>query len=308
VIPGLTEKFAGDLVDFLETGAKPLVVIWNSWDMESPAYQQLVKSGAPLFRSFRNCFQSLHGYFEYHRRLDLVRSRPEYEPPPVALASSPSVRTLDPAEAADLLQRYGVSVAMQNVAGSPAEAIAAATLIGYPIVLKAPLAGFPHKSDVGLVLTGITSAKQVEEGFAKLLARASQLAPGAEVAILVQRQVAPGTEIIIGITRDDTVGPAILVGLGGIFTEVLRDVSVRPLPISEGDAGEMIRELKGFALLDGVRGAPKADLGALAATLMGVARLAADPDNRVLELDLNPVIAGPSGCVAVDSMVAVETG
>ena len=117
-----------------------------------------------------------------------------------------------------------------------------------------------------------------------------------------------GTEIIIGTTRDATLGPAILVGLGGIFTEVLRDVSVRPLPISEADAGEMIRELKGFGLLEGVRGAAKADLGALSETIRSVARLAADPANRVVELDLNPVIAGPTGCVAVDNLVIVDTG
>jgi acyl-CoA synthetase (NDP forming) len=307
VIPGLTEKFAGDLVDFLERGAKPLVVIWNSWDMESPAYQVLVKSGAPIFRSFRNCFQSLYGYFEYHRRIGLVRSRPQYDLPDAPSATSDSGRTLDPAEAADLLQRYGVTVAPESTAGSPTEAVAAAGLIGYPVVMKIPLEGFPHKSDVGLVLTGLKSAEGVREGFSRLLARAAELAPGIEVGVMVQRQVAAGTEIIVGITRDATVGPAILVGLGGIFTEVLRDVSVRPLPITEGDAAEMIRELRGFALLDGVRGTPRADLKALAETIMAVARLATDPANRVIELDLNPVIAGPSGCTAVDSLVVIET-
>jgi acyl-CoA synthetase (NDP forming) len=188
------------------------------------------------------------------------------------------------------------------------EAVRIAEKIGYPVVLKAPLEGFPHKSDVGLVRTGLTTARQVEEAYSSLRERASQLAPDLDVRILVQRQVTEGTEIIIGITRDPTLGAAILIGLGGIFTEVLRDVSVRPLPITEADASEMIRELKGFALLEGVRGGPKADLGALEHTLMAVARLAADPANRVVELDLNPVIAEPTGCTVVDSLVIVATG
>jgi acetate---CoA ligase (ADP-forming) len=307
VIPGLTENFAADLVDFLETNAKPLVVIWNSWDMDSPAYQVLVRSGVPIFRSFRNCFQSLHGYFEYRRRLEMVRSRLEYEPSGFPWETPPSTRTLDSAESALLLQRYGIRVVEHHMAGSATEASAAAGKLGYPVVLKASLEGFPHKSDVGLVRTGISSAEEVGEAFADLRARASQLARGIEAPIMVQRQVKRGIEIIIGMTRDATLGPAILVGLGGIFTEVLRDVSVRPLPITRADAEEMIGDLKGFPLLEGVRGAPKVDLGALTETMIAVGRMAADPVNGVVELDLNPVIAGPDGCVAVDSLIVVAT-
>jgi acetate---CoA ligase (ADP-forming) len=309
IIPGISDNFVGDIVGFLEVSKKPIVVIWNSWDMESPAYEVLVKSGAPIFRSFRNCFQALHGYFEYQRRFEAVRARPAYEPPSAASAPVTSTRALVAGESLAMLRRYGVPVPEERMVDSAKEASAAARDMGYPVVLKAPLAGFPHKSDVGLVRNGLTSAEEVRVAFDSLRGRVLELAPEAKAQpIMVQRQVASGVEIIIGITRDATLGEAILVGLGGIFTEVLRDVSVRPLPITEFDAGEMIRELKGSALLDGVRGTPKADSHALMETIQAVARLAADPANRVVELDLNPVIAGAAGCVAVDSLIVVASG
>jgi acetate---CoA ligase (ADP-forming) len=308
IIPGVSDNFVADIVGFLEVSSKPVVVIWNSWDMESPAYQVLVRSGAPIFRSFRNCFQSLHGYFEYQQRLEGVGARPPYEPPPAGPEAPHATRTLEAGESAALLRRFGVPIPEERMASSAAEATDAVEIIGYPVVLKAPVAGFPHKSDVGLVRTGLASAGEVRAAFESLRARVRELVPDAAAQpIMVQRQVAPGTEVIIGITRDATLGPAILVGLGGIFTEVLRDVSVRPLPITEFDAGEMIHELKGFLLLEGVRGTPKADLQALTETILAVARLAADPDTRVVELDLNPVIAGPAGCVAVDSLIVVAS-
>ena len=249
------------------------------------------------------------GYFEYQRRLEMVRARPPYQPPEAVSDPAGATRTLEAGESAAMLRRFGISVPQETMAGSAAEASELARDIGYPVVLKAPLDGFPHKSDVGLVRTELGSAEEVRGAFESLRARVLELAPDAKSQpIMVQRQAAPGTEVIIGITRDATLGAAILVGLGGIFTEVLRDVSVRPLPITGFDAGEMIRELKGFALLEGVRGTPKADLQALTETILAVARLAADPGNRVVELDLNPVIAGPTGCVAVDSLIVVATG
>jgi hypothetical protein len=120
----------------------------------------------------------------------------------------------------------------------------------------------------------------------------------------VQQQVAVGVELILGITLDPALGPALVVGLGGVYAEVLRDVSVRPLPITERDAYEMVDELRGRPLLDGVRGGPAVDVEAFVRVMLGLARLAWE--HPVVELDLNPVIAGPAGVVAVDSVIMVE--
>jgi acyl-CoA synthetase (NDP forming) len=109
--------------------------------------------------------------------------------------------------------------------------------------------------------------------------------------------------VIVGVIRDPTFGAAVVVGLGGVLTEVLKDVSVRPLPITTADAEEMLRDLRGFPVLLGVRGAPPVDLDALVRVILSVAELAEDPGLDVVELDLNPVIAGPRGAVAVDSLI-----
>ncbi len=150
----------------------------------------------------------------------------------------------------------------------------------------------------------MVDAAAVRATFDALTARAREVDASAKVdGVLVQQMAAEGTEMIVGITHDSQLGAAVMVGTGGIFAEVLRDVAVRPLPLDEQDAREMIDSLRGVALLRGARGRAPADIDALVQVILAVARLAEACGDRLAELDLNPVIVSASGALAVDSLV-----
>lgn len=194
--------------------------------------------------------------------------------------------------AADVLRAAGIELVPSRACGDPRAAMAAAERVGYPVVVKVLHPELVHKSDVGGVRLGLTDSAAVAAASAELLA----LAPGARV--LVQPHVA-GVELVVGGLRDPSFGPAVLVGLGGVFVEVLDDVALAAAPLSEDEAGELIARLRGFPVLTGARGREPVDLDAVARLLARVGDLmAAAPD--VVELDLNPVRCGPTGCVVAD--------
>jgi hypothetical protein len=196
-----------------------------------------------------------------------------------------------------LLAGAGVSFAPWRVADG-ANVVEAATQVGFPCVLKAIRPGLVHKSEAGAVKIGIADAA---------LARAAvcdfdnRLGPG---PVLVQRQLAPGLELAIGAKRDPRFGPAVLFGLGGIWIEALDDVAVRIAPFTEQEAASMFDDLRGRALLDGVRGRPAVDRAALAKLLAGLSQWIARAP-WLAELDLNPIIADGSSLFAVDARLRV---
>jgi acyl-CoA synthetase (NDP forming) len=152
----------------------------------------------------------------------------------------------------------------------------------------------------------VATPAEARKAYDELMDRARKANPKAQLdGVLVQEMVTDGTECIVGVTRDPALGPAVMVGLGGIFAEILEDVAVRPIPFDRKDAEDMVRSLKGFPLLDGARGRPKADVKALVEVLLAVQKLAVACGPRLAELDLNPVLvrAQGKGAVAVDSLV-----
>ena len=303
VIKGITDDFVADIVNLRDVSPKAVVATWNTWEMETPAYQALVDSGIPIFRSFRSCFGALHAIFQTARHRSMAESRGADEQRPGL--STVSSRRLGPAESATLLSRYGIRVARgREVAGAP-EAAAAALEIGLPVALKAHIPETAHKSDLGLVRLGLTSTQEVEAAYAELSAAARTASRSGEFTCEVQEQLAAGTELIVGMVSDPVLGPALLVGAGGILVEVHEDVSLRPLPVTRLDVEEMLGELRCYAALSGVRGRPPADIPAIVDLLLNVARAISDVSAGIQELDLNPVIVGPAGAVAVDSVVIV---
>ena len=212
---------------------------------------------------------------------------------------------LSEVEAKHALHEAGVPVTVTKLAATRAEAEDLADELGYPAVLKIVSADIAHKSDVGGVHLGIADRAAAGEAFDAIIAAVQAAQPGATVTgVSVQRMAAPGTEVIVGMTADPQFGPVMAFGLGGIMVEVLRDVAFRLVPLEAKDAREMIDEIQGRAVLDGVRGQPPADVSALEATLLKVsAFIEANPD--VAEVDLNPVIASPEGAVAVDARIVL---
>ncbi len=162
------------------------------------------------------------------------------------------------------------------------------------MALKVQSPDITHKTEAGAVALGIEGDAAVREAYRKVLANAKAAHPNAAIeGVLVQRMAPPGVEIILGITRDPVFGPMLMVGLGGIHVEVLRDVAFSPVPIGPDDALALLGELKGAALLDGVRGAPPADRAALSELIAALSCFAADHADQIDEIDLNPVIVHP---------------
>jgi acetyl coenzyme A synthetase (ADP forming)-like protein len=209
-----------------------------------------------------------------------------------ALVAAADDRWLTPAEVRSLLQAYGVPVVKERNAASIDEAVTAAEEIGFPIVLKTAVAGV-HKTDRGGVALDLRDPDAVREA-------AARIGP----PFTVQPLVRGGAELLVGAVQDPVFGPLVAVGPGGTFAELIGDASFRLAPLTDADAEELVQAGKVGRLLAGFRGAPPADTTAVADLLLRIGRLADDLP-EVAELDLNPVIAGPGGVVAVDARVRV---
>jgi acyl-CoA synthetase (NDP forming) len=202
-------------------------------------------------------------------------------------------------ESKQLLSAYDIPVTREEVATSASAAVKAAAAIGYPVVMKASSRDVAHKSDRGLVRLGVDSPKAVREAYAKL-------APASHGSVLVSEQIDGGVECVVGMSHDELFGPVVMFGLGGAFVEVFGDVSFRVPPFDAAEARRMIDEVRGSALLRGVRGRSKGHMKALVETIMKVQRLAVDNADQLAELDINPLVVLPKGVVALDALAVTR--
>lgn len=227
-------------------------------------------------------------------------------PPPAApegMLPAPEVAVSEH-EAKRILASAGIAVTKERLATSADDAVAVWTEIGGPVVLKIASPDIAHKTEIGGVLLNLNDADAVSQGFDTLLERAKKAVPDARIeGVIVAEMAAPGVECVLGVVNDPVFGPAVMFGLGGIFVEVLKDVTFRLAPFGIDEARRMVDEIKGRAMLDGVRGAPAADLDALAETLARLSVFAAANAGRIESIDINPLVAGPTGVVALDALI-----
>jgi acyl-CoA synthetase (NDP forming) len=224
---------------------------------------------------------------------------------PIAAARAAGRTLLTEVESKALLHAAGVPVAISELATTGDEAAKLAKKLGYPVVMKVVSGDIAHKSDVGGVALNLKTAKAVKDEFEAMMARVRAAAPNATIdGVAIQHQAEAGTEVIVGLTTDPQFGPVMMFGLGGIFVEVLKDVAFRIVPLEARDASQLVREIKAFPVLEGVRGQAGADLDALERLLLQVSEFAVEHP-EVRELDLNPVIARPDGAIAVDARVVL---
>lgn len=211
-------------------------------------------------------------------------------------------------ESKQILSMYGIPVPKQGLARTIDEALAVAEEIGYPVALKVVSPNILHKTNAGGVKLGISSPSMVREAYIEILRKAKEYEPDADVwGILVQEMVEGEREVIVGMKRDPTFGPTVLFGLGGVFVEVLRDVALRVAPLTREDAFEMIKEIRGYPILEAYRGQPPADVESIVDIVMNVAQLA--QDFRVIsEMDLNPVFVREKGkgSIVVDARIILK--
>ncbi|MBF0329213.1 MAG: acetate--CoA ligase family protein [Nitrospirae bacterium] len=208
--------------------------------------------------------------------------------------------------AMDILSLYGFSFPERALARSSREASAIAERIGYPVVMKISSPEILHKTDVGGVKVGVSSEAAAEDAFTEITTNAHRLMPGAFVkGVMLYEMIKGGKEVILGVTYDRTFGHMIMFGLGGIYVEVLKDVSFRVAPVSRSDAAAMINEIKTIALLKGARGEKPADINAVVNGILGISAIVNDFP-QIREIDINPLLVMHSGAIALDARIIFE--
>ncbi|MBT1159413.1 acetate--CoA ligase family protein [Aminobacter anthyllidis] len=306
----LSDSFAADVLAFAPRSSKPIVAVWGSVLTDSPGYRDLVKSGVPIFRSFRKCFRAMRARADYEAAKAAFRRR-SWQATPLSVAQQIALRQnglLDSRQSADLLEGAGIDRAQECLVTSPTEAADRLPDLGGRVVMKLASPDIAHKSDAGLVELGITDDTMAASVFDVLVAKAKAHAPDARIeGVLMQEQIGSGVEMIVGLTQDPDLGPTITVGAGGIYAEILKDAATRPLPVDRDDIREMIASLRLSPLLDGARGAAPSNKEALVELVFRTAQLGLAAGTSIVELDLNPVIVLPTRAVAVDALVVSRT-
>lgn len=209
-------------------------------------------------------------------------------------------------ESKKLLKQVGIPVVETRLARTKKEAVLQSQRIGFPVVLKIVSPDVIHKSDSGGVKLSINNVTQVKKAYDEILKIVGRKYPDAVIhGVSVQKMIRPGTEVIVGISQDPQFGPVIMFGLGGIFVEILKDVSFRIVPVNQRDAQEMIKEIKGYPLLQGVRGKEASDIPALVEMILKISDVVEEYP-QIKELELNPIFAYRDGAVAVDARIILE--
>jgi acetate---CoA ligase (ADP-forming) subunit beta len=206
-------------------------------------------------------------------------------------------------ESKQLLRSLGIPTTQMKLAATEQEAAALSLEVGYPCVLKVSSADITHKSDAGGVKVGLANEAEVVQAYRAIMSSCREMFPAAVIeGVTVQNMAPPGLEVIVGMVADPQFGPVMMFGLGGVWVEVLKDVSFKIVPLARRDAANAIGEIRAARLLDGFRGSAPVDRSALEDILLRVSEFAAATP-EVKEMDLNPIFAYPDGAIAVDARV-----
>jgi acetyltransferase len=297
---------------FKEVALKPLIaaqkkpILFYSYTLPSDfARRTLARSNVVVLSGLT------HAAVAMRRLLDYSRFKPAPEAdmtllPARDLSAHLASRALSEADSKALLRAAGIAIPNEVLVTDRDALDVAITNVGFPLAMKIQSPDIGHKSDVGGVRLGITSKGEAFSAYRDILERVKAHLPDAKIqGVLVSPMARKGVEIIVGSLYDETFGPLVSVGLGGVATELFRDVTYRPAPVSMAEAETMLGELKAAQLLSGFRGAPKADVLALSKLISEVSVLAARLGNRVADIDLNPVLVHPEGqgITVVDALV-----
>lgn len=304
------------LLESVATGAaaarKPFVALSNVSDQPHPTLQAMAdKVGIPYLRGTSTGLAALSHYLRWVMASPATQATSvaaEADPARAALAAVPSHRLAAEHEARRVLASYGLASPRDMVAPTAAAAIQAASDIGYPVVLKGLVANVVHKSDAGLVKVGIRSEQDLQRALDAMQIALAAFPAAHFIGFLVQQQVASIGEIFIGARVDPDFGPLVVVGAGGIQVELYKDVAIRAAPIDEATAREAIEATQVSRLLSGFRGAPKADVAAVARTVSAVSRFIADFSDLISEVEINPlaVLEDGRGCIALDCVLVTK--
>jgi acetyltransferase len=339
-----SEQRGSMLLESIQGSSKPIVTWWAAGSLSEPGIKVLNGSEVALFRSPERCATAVKSLVKYYQHLESTTTRTAggldftaiggkrqgREVPQSRSDRTPSISDVDSAtslerakellaaadtnlsehQSKELLSLYGIAVTREQVVTSPHEAIRFAEEIGFPVVLKIDSPDILHKSEARAIRLGVGSKEEILQCYDEIIKNAEKYDPDAKVnGVLVQEMIQDGTEVMIGMSQDPQFGPTIAFGMGGIFVEILKDISLRVAPLSKFDAEQMVNEIKGYPILQGIRGKKRSDIEAIVDILLRVARLAEDCRNTISEIDINPLIVFDEGrgVKALDALVVIKT-
>ena len=285
-------------------------VLISNWLQGPGTLEAARNANVALFRSMDRCFRAIAAW---HHRADLQQrgarkllraSDPKAAKKAARLIAAAPDKRLSESESKAILDLYGIPTVREIGAQSLEAAQSAAAQLGFPLALKIESADIAHKTEAGGVALNLRSMEELRAAYRQVIANARSHAPDAKIlGVLLQPMIPAGVEVVIGARSDPLLGPLIVAGFGGVLVELLRDSAIELAPINTGEAMRMLRTLKGAVLFDGFRGAAAVNLELLADILVRVSEFAADQQDLVAELDINPVICTASTLTAVDALI-----
>jgi len=283
-------------------GSKPVLASFMGGKDVMPGRRELAAGGLPNYESPERAvavLKAMHQYQVWRNRPPRMVTRFPVNRRRVERIISRRQRTgrlqLGEVRAKNILRAYGFHILEGRLATTPSEAIEIARFIGFPVAMKVVSPNIIHKTDLGGVRLDVASSQEVEDAYDLMMLRISKQAPGALIeGVYVEKMADPGMEVIVGMTRDPQFGPMLMFGLGGIFVEVLKDVTFHLAPITEGEAVQMLKSTRSYEMLKGKRGQKEVDIEAIAVALQRISQLTTDFP-QIMELDINPMIVGEIG-------------
>jgi acetyltransferase len=293
---------------------KGVVFLWTGTRGAASGLPRLKEACIPVFYVPDKLALGLRSLLDYHAWRDQRLTKGFGNAPPITQEQEQTLNSLlrmgrsalSEHESKQLIASWGVPITRESRASSPDEAVNAAQTIGYPVALKVDSPDILHKTEAGVVRLGLKNSDEVRAAFTDVMSNARQHIPEGTInGALVQEMVTDAVEVIVGVSYDPQLGPVLLFGTGGVMVEVYNDVALRLCPITPSEALDMVLQVKGAKLLQGFRGRPRADIEALAKTLVQVSHLAVNLEGKLSELDINPLMALPEGrgVKAADALV-----
>jgi acetate---CoA ligase (ADP-forming) len=309
---------AMQLLEVVNDSNKPVVTWWAAGSLSDPGVKTLNGSTIASFKSPDRCAAAVNSLTKYYHQLPLKKtvshntekhsgcSKAKIQAAELIKAGNSNLSEHD---SKSLLSLYGIPVTREKLVHSIDDAIRYAEAVGFPVVLKVDSPDIPHKTEARIISLNIDSRKTLIKSYENIMNNAHLFNPKARInGITVQEMALGGTEVMAGMSHDPQFGPIIAFGLGGIFVEALKDISLRVAPFSESDAEEMVKEIKGFAILNGLRNKARADIGAIIAMLQNLSKLVDDFKEEIAEIDINPLIVFDEGqgVKALDALIVLK--
>ena len=295
------KQTALDIASFLD-GSKPVVAAFMGGEEILPSRRALSEAGLPVFDSPERAVAALRAMYQYSlwkcrppRRVTRFRVNKRRVERIITRKQRNGLLHISEGKGKDILSAYGFRIPKGSLAANAEEAIEIAERIGYPVAMKIASPHILHKTDLGGVQLNLQDAESVEDAFDLMIMKIGKRMPDAVIeGVYVEEMAAKGLEVILGMNRDPQFGPMLMFGLGGIFVEVLKDVTFNLAPITETEAVQMLKSTRSYAMLEGKRGQKRVDIGAIASGLQRISQLTTDFP-QILELDINPFIVGEFG-------------